>query len=233
MTKTKKLSIVIPAYNEDQTVEEVIRKVREVRLPNLIKEIILVNDGSTDKTKEKIAAIVKGQSEIKFYNSIINLGKGAAVRIGLTKCTGDIIIIQDADLELDPNEYLKIITPILNGQSKVVYGSRFSGTRNQINWKTLAANKLITLLTNVIYGYHLTDMETAYKAFTSNVIRGMRFRALEFEFEAEITAQICKRGIPILEVPISYRPRTAEQGKKLRLTDGLEAIYTLIRCKWR
>ncbi len=225
-----KLSIVIPVYNEDQTIIEVVRKVQAVNLPGLKKEIILVNDGSTDNSKEKIKKLAIGKSEIKFYNSIINLGKGAAVRIGLTKASGDIIIIQDADLELNPEEYHQILLPILTGQAKVVYGSRFKNKSNRIPFKTKLANLFLVSLTNLLFSGNLSDMETAYKAFSREVVDGIRLRALEFEFEPEITARIRQKGIMITEVPISYKPRSVNEGKKLRFKDGLEAVYTLVRC---
>lgn len=227
----KKLSIVIPVYNEDSTVEQVVKKVQQVVLPGIKKEIIIVNDGSTDATKDKITKLARGQIEIKTYNSIINLGKGAAVRIGLAKSTGDIIIIQDADLELDPNEYQNILQPILSGETKVVFGSRFLGNNSAISLKTRLVNWLITNSANLLYFYHLTDIAGAYKAFTRDSLKGIRLRALGFEFEAELSARLCQRRFKIIEVPVSYRPRTADQGKKLKLKDGIEAAFTLLRCR--
>lgn len=229
----KKLSIIIPVYNEDQTVEEVIKKVVDVKIPGITKEILVINDGSTDGTKTKLLNASKKQPNIQVYNSIINLGKGAAVRIGLAKCTGDIIIIQDADLELDPNEYYKILNPIITGKAKVVYGTRFFGNNNhQISFRTRFANLFLTKMVNLLYSANLTDMETAYKAFTRDVLTGVRLRALEFEFEPEITARILKKGLRITEVPITYNPRSKKEGKKMRAKDGLEAIYTILRCRF-
>lgn len=229
----KKLSIIIPVYNEDQTVEEVIEKVADVKLTGITKEILVINDGSTDNTKTKLLNASKKQPNIQVYNSIINLGKGAAVRIGLAKCTGDIIIIQDADLELDPNEYQKILEPIIARKAKVVYGTRFAGNNNhQISFRTRFANLFLTKMVNLLYSANLTDMETAYKAFTKDVLTGIRFRSLEFEFEPEITARILKKGLKITEVPISYNPRSKKEGKKMRAKDGLEAIYTILRCRF-
>lgn len=229
----KKLSIIIPVYNEDQTVEEVIEKVANVKLPGITKEILVINDGSTDQTKSKLSRAAKSRANVSVYNSIINLGKGAAVRIGLAKCSGDIIIIQDADLELDPNEYYKILNPIITGKAKVVYGTRFWGNNNhQISFKTRFANLFLTKMVNLLYSANLTDMETAYKAFTRDVLTGIRLRALEFEFEPEITARILKKGLRITEVPITYNPRSKKEGKKMRAKDGLEAVYTILRCRF-
>lgn len=227
-----KLSIIIPVYNEETTIGQVIDRVLKVPLPGIKKEVIVVNDGSTDQSKRRILEARVRNDGIKSFESIINLGKGAAIRIGLTKATGDLVIIQDADLELDPQEYRKILQPIIDGKTKVVYGSRFLGGQNRVPPKTRLANWLLTNLTNLLYGSRLTDMETAYKAFRTKVIKGIRLRAIEFEFEPEITARILKKGVSILEVPIQYRPRTRTEGKKISLKDGVEAIYTLLRCKF-
>ena len=232
---TKTLSIVIPVYNERQTIAEVLKKVREVDIGKLKKEIIIVDDGSTDGSREEIVKQKKlDPLTTKVHLSLINLGKGAAVRIGLKFSTGNYIIIQDADLELDPAEYKKILKPILLGKAKVVYGSRFLGNKNKnISLRTRLGNLGLTWLTNILYGSNLTDMETAYKAFSRDVIEDIRLRALEFELEPEITARILQRGYKIHEVAVKYQPRSAEEGKKLRITDGLEALYTLLQCKWR
>ncbi len=231
----KTLTIVIPVYNEQSTVSEVVEKVLATKLPGLNKEIIVVNDGSTDKTGAAIDKIQRDHNKIKVHNLLINLGKGAAVRTGLSMATGDIIIIQDADLELDPAEYKNIIEPILSGKSKVVYGSRFLRSTNRISLKTRMANFCLTALTNLLFGSKITDMETAYKAFTKEVLtflNKVKLKSLEFEFEPEITAQLLKHHIKILEVPIAYNPRTVTEGKKMRVKDGIEAIYTLLRCRF-
>jgi glycosyltransferase involved in cell wall biosynthesis len=157
------------------------------------------------------------------------LGKGGAIRFGLKKATGDIILIQDADLELEPNEYHKLIKPIVSGRTKVVYGSRFLKKSPNIPFKTIFANKILTELTNLLYGSNLTDMETAYKVFRADVIKNIRLRCVEFDFEPEVTAKILQLGYKIYEVPISYTPRRIDEGKKISFYDGIEAISKLIK----
>lgn len=229
----RKLSIIIPVYNEFQTIGQVIKKVRKVNLDGVEKEIIVVDDSSTDGSREEILKAQKiAPKTTKVHLSFINLGKGASIRVGLKYAKGDIIIIQDADLELDPNEYTKIITPIIKGEADVVYGSRFLKKNRNIPAKTRLANYFLTFITNVLYGTKLTDMETAYKAFRREVIEGIRLKALDFEIEPEITARIVQKGYEIHEVPISYRPRTKDEGKKMKYSMGIEAVYTLLRCKY-
>ncbi len=230
--KTIKLSIIIPVYNEEQTVIELISKVSKVKLPaGIRKEIIVVDDGSTDKSSHLIKKEGKNNSIIKVYLSEMNLGKGAAIRYGLRRATGDIILIQDADLELDPNEYSKLLKPILQKKSSIVYGSRFLVKNKKISFKTKISNGFLTRLTNLLYGTHLTDMETAYKVFKSEVIDKIRLRCVEFDFEPEVTAKVSQLGYKIIEVPISYNPRRADEGKKISAKDGLDAVYTLIKNK--
>ena len=223
-----KLSVIIPVYNEARTIAEVIRRVGEV---DLDKEIIVVDDGSSDGTVEILRRIAR-EGRILLHESRVNLGKGAAVRIGLTYASGPIIIIQDADLELDPNEYGRLMEPILEGRTRVVYGSRFLGTNREIPMITLAANRFLVLLTNLLYDARLTDMETAYKVFSAQVLNDIRLRCMRFELEPEITAKLLKNGDRILEVPISYQPRTVQGGKKIGWRDGLKAIVTLFRYRF-
>ncbi len=225
------LSIIIPVYNEEQTVTELFNKVYQVKLKNVIKEIIIVDDGSTDISKKLIKTLKKQNTDVKVFISEINLGKGGAIRFGLKKATGDIILIQDADLELEPKEYHKLISPIIQGKAEIVYGSRFLKKSPNIPVKTVLANKCLTLLTNLLYGSNLTDMETAYKVFRAEIIKNIRLRCVEFDFEPEVTAKILQLGYKIHEVPISYSPRRENEGKKISFYDGIEAISQLVKNK--
>ena len=227
-----KLSIVIPVYNEEQTIGEVIERVWMVDLGDLEREVIIANDGSSDGTRRALdASRWINDPRVKTYHSPINLGKGAAVRLGLAFATGDIFLVQDADLELDPNEYGRLLAPILDGRAEVVYGSRFLNPSGRVALRRRLANAFLTLLTNVLFGGRLTDMETAYKVFKREALDGIRLRCVGFDFEPEITAKLLKAGRRILEVPIGYQPRREDEGKKIRWIDGVDAIYTLIKCR--
>ena len=227
-----KLSIIIPVYNEEQTIAEVIERVWQVDLGDLEREVIIANDGSSDGTGVAIdASRWAHDARVHICNSPINLGKGAAVRLGLGVATGDILLIQDADLELDPHEYGRLLAPILDGRSKIVYGSRFLAPSGRVALKRRLANRLLTALTNVLFGSRLTDMETAYKVFTREVLDGIRLRCVGFDFEPEITARMLRAGHTILEVPIGYQPRGEDEGKKIRWIDGVDAVYALIKCR--
>ena len=228
-----RLSIIIPVYNEESTIGQVIDRVLAVELPDLEKEIIISDDGSRDNTP----SIIRDYSEkhsvtIKAHSSLINLGKGAAVRFGLHFATGDIVLIQDADLELNPEEYPALLEPILRGETDVVYGSRFRGTGNKIPLHTRIANGFLTQLTNLLYGSRLTDMATCYKVFRSGVIGGLELRSARFEFEPEVTAKLLLSGHKIVEVPVSYSPRNTQEGKKIGWIDGIEYIYTLLKYRF-
>ena len=224
-----KLSVIIPVYNEEATIDEVIDKVRTVEIPTA-KEIIVVDDGSTDSTSE---ILERRQQDVTFVHfSRINFGKGAAIRVGLTYVTGEIVIIQDGDLELDPDEYKLLLKPILAEEAEVVYGSRFLKPNSNIPRHTVWANKFLTWFTNLLYGSDLTDMETAYKAFRADVIKRIDLKCHRFEFEPEVTARLILAGYRIKEVPISYNPRTAEEGKKINWRDGVTAISTLLRYRF-
>lgn len=233
-----KLSIIIPVYNEEKTIDKLLNKVIEVKLPkNIDKEIIVVDDGSTDESKNFLKNIkIKGVKKI-FHEK--NLGKGAAVKTGIKNSTGDLIIIQDADLEYDPSFYKLLIKPILKKEAQVVYGSRlidyplkFWGKDKTVLPLHLIANRFLTLLTNLIYEGKLTDMETGYKLFTREVIKNISINSNKFDFEAEVTVKLLKKKVPIIEVPISIKPRTYKEGKKIGWFDGIMAIWTLIKYRF-
>ena len=219
-----KLSIVIPVFNEERTVAELVRKVQSLSLD---KEIIIVNDGSSDGTRAALCAF-EGEPGVTVHNSPVNLGKGSSVRIGFSYAGGDIVTIQDADLELDPNEYHHLIQPILDGRADVVYGSRFLGAGRRGKLSFYLANRALAGLTNLLYRAELTDIETCYKVLRRDVIPTLRLRASRFEIEPELTAQILKRGHRIVELPIGYTPRDDDAGKKLSWKDGFAAVYTLV-----
>jgi glycosyltransferase involved in cell wall biosynthesis len=223
------LSIIIPIYNERQYVERILDRVQSARIPaNLNREIIVVDDGSTDGTTTMLETL-EGDRTIKIHRSILNFGKGTAIRVGLHYATGDYILIQDADLEYDPNEYEQLLMPLLDGRADVVYGSRFTGKVKGMRWQNYLANRMLSLLSNILYGAHITDEATGYKVFRRKVLDGMTLRCKRFEFCPEITARVRKAGFQIYEVPISYEARTAEEGKKIKLRDAWDAFYTLIK----
>ncbi len=227
-----KLSIIVPVYNEERTINQVIQRALAVDLGAIERELIVANDGSFDGTRR---AIEEGgwlrDPRVRLCENPINLGKGAAVRHGISAATGDILLIQDADLELDPQEYGKLLAPILENRADVVYGSRFLAPSNRVSRKTRIANRVLTTVTNVLFGGRLTDMETAYKVFRRDIIRSIRLRAVGFDFEPEVTARVLLAGHRILEVPIGYEPRTTSEGKKIGWVDGFDAIYVLLKCR--
>jgi glycosyltransferase involved in cell wall biosynthesis len=229
----KKLSVVIPVYNEQGTIREVVERVSAVDIGGLEREIIVCDDGSTDASADTIEDLRSQHTAIvRVHTSPTNLGKGAAVRLGMSLARGDFVIIQDADLELDPSEYTRILAPLLRGEAEVVYGSRFVRRSARVSLRSRLANRFLTMLTNLLFGSSLTDMETAYKAFRRDVLSGLRLRCVRFDFEPEITAKLLLAGRRIQEVPISYNPRSREQGKKISWLDGVEAIYVLLRCRF-
>ncbi len=228
-----KLSIIIPVYNEQSTVAEVVERVCAVELPGIDKEVVIVDDGSHDDSPSIIESIQRQRPDIiKAHTSLINLGKGAAIRFGLEFATGDVILIQDADLELNPEEYPALLDPIVRGEAEVVYGSRFRRRPKGIPVRTQLANRFLVLFTNVLYGSKLTDMATAYKVFRRDVIKSITLRSARFEFEPEVTAKLLLAKHRIREVPISYHPRTVSAGKKIGWIDGIEYIYTLLKYRF-
>jgi len=235
MSKISKLSIVVPCYNEEATIHLILDKVLSVRLNDDIeKEIILVNDCSKDRTRETLEAYVAShpQQSFQLLNHEVNKGKGAALHTGIKHATGDLVIIQDADLEYDPREYNILLQPIIDGHADVVYGSRFAGGRPHrilFFWHTIG-NKFLTFLSNMMTNLNLTDMETCYKVFKREIIQGMDLHEKRFGFEPEVTAKISRiKGIRIYEVGISYYGRTYEEGKKIGWKDGFRAIYCIAR----
>jgi glycosyltransferase involved in cell wall biosynthesis len=226
-----KLSVIIPVYNERTTLEEAVQAVLAVEEAD---EIIIVDDGSTDGTRDLYQSIAALDDCIRIFQHKENTGKGAAVRTGFAKATGDIFLIQDGDLEYDPRDYPALLRPIKEGKAAVVYGSRFRGgpTKTMFFWH-MVGNKLLTLVTNIVYNTILSDMETCYKVFRADVVRDIPLRAKGFEFEPEITSKILRRGYRIYEVPISYNGREFDEGKKLNpWKEGPRALYYLLRYRF-
>jgi glycosyltransferase involved in cell wall biosynthesis len=221
-----KLSVIIPVFNEADNIREILKRVQAVKLAG---EIIVVDDGSSDGTRETLKKL-DGKRKVRVILHEGNHGKGAAVVTGLNAAKGDVLLIQDADLEYDPRDYPVLLQPIREGVADVVYGSRFLGGPHRVTmfWH-LVANQLLTLMTNVLYNTILTDMETGYKVFRSKVIENMTIRAKRFDFEPEFTAKVLKRHYRIYEVPISFNPRDYTQGKKIGLRDAFEAVWTLLK----
>lgn len=226
---TMKLSVIIPVYNEINNIKTILQRVQEV---NLAWEILLVDDGSTDGTRD-ILKEMEGRNNSRVILHEKNQGKGAAVRTGMQAARGDILLIQDADLEYDPRDYPILLKPIEEGIADVVFGSRFlGGPRRVTMYWHMVANKLLTLITNILYDTILSDMETGYKVFRREVIEGMKIRSNSFNFEPEFTAKILKRNYRIYEVPISFNPRDYSEGKKIKLKDAFEAVWALVKYRF-
>ena len=223
------LSVIIPVYNEISTLSTILERVLATGLAD---EIILVDDGSTDGTLNLLAGL-DGQRGVRVILHATNQGKGAAVRTGLSAATGDILLIQDADLEYDPCDYPTLLKPIKEGKADVVYGSRFLGGPHRVTmfWHMLA-NQLLTLTTNLLYNTILSDMETGYKAFRREALEGIALRSNRFNIEPEITAKLLKRKVRIFEVPISFNPRNYTEGKKIKFKDAFEAMWTLLKYRF-
>ncbi len=230
------LSIIIPVYNEENTIIDVINKVNSINF-NIKKEIIVVNDGSTDKTYEKLMEIKKRLNHIKIINYKNNKGKGFAIRKGFQVSTGDIAVIQDADLELNPRQISRLIQPITNNQYKVVYGSRFKSggffyKPKNMRFISLFANKILTYIFNILFHSHLTDTQTCYKTIHRDVLKKLELNSNSFEIESEITYRLLKGGYKIIEVPVDYFPRNKQQGKKIRWKHAVKNLIVIFKMKF-
>ena len=223
------LSVIVPVFDERNTVVEIVRRMRRVELPVGL-QIIIVDDGSSDGTRDVLRHL--GDSTVTVVMHDRNRGKGTAIRTGLEHVTGDLVLIQDADLEYDPEDWPKLLAPILSGKAQVVYGSRFTGERRNMLVLHWIGNRFLSLVTNVLYDTTLSDMETCYKLFERDVLRGITIKSERFEFEPEITAKILRKGIRIYEVPISYAGREADEGKKITWRDGFIALWTLVKYRF-
>lgn len=223
------LTVIIPAFNEKSTIEEIVCRVHAT---GLVSEILIVDDGSTDGTRDILASL-DGKDNVRVILHERNLGKGAAVRTGIQNARGDVLLIQDADLEYDPRDYPALLKPLEEGIADVVYGSRFlGGARRPILFWNMVANKILTFVTNILYNNILSDMETGYKVFRREIVKDIPLHARRFDFEPEFTAKILKRHIRIFEVPITFNPRDYSQGKKIHMGDAFEAMWTLIKYRF-
>jgi glycosyltransferase involved in cell wall biosynthesis len=230
--KLRKLSVVVPVFNERNTLVEIVRRMRAVELPDSIeREIVVIDDGSDDGTRDVLKQL--GDSTVRVILHPHNRGKGAAVRTGFEHATGDYILVQDADLEYDPEDWPRLLAPVLSGKARVVYGSRFTGERRNMLFLHWVGNRSLSLTTNVLYNTTLSDMETCYKLVDRALVEQLDLNADRFDIEPEITAKILKRGVRIYEVPISYTGREVDEGKKITWTDGFSALWTLVKYRFR
>ena len=230
--KLRKLSVVVPVYNERNTLVEIVRRMRAVELPDSVeREIIVVDDGSDDGTRDVLKQL--GDSTVRVIMHGRNQGKGAAVRSGFAAATGEYVLVQDADLEYDPDDWPRLLAPVLRGRARVVYGSRFTGERRNMLFLHWIGNRFLSLTTNILFNTTLSDMETCYKLLDRKLIEEMNLRADKFDIEPEITAKVLKRGVRIYEVPISYAGREFDEGKKITWRDGFAALRTLVKYRFR
>jgi glycosyltransferase involved in cell wall biosynthesis len=224
------LTVIVPVFNERNTVAEILRRMRAVELP-VDLEIVVVNDASSDGTEKVLAALA--DSTVRVLNHPDNKGKGAAIRTGLQHARGDLVLVQDADLEYDPEDWPRLLTPIMRGKARIVYGSRFTGERKNMLFWHWVGNRFLSLATNLLYNTTLSDMETCYKLFDRTVLEGITIESDRFEFEPEITAKLLRRGHRIYEVPISYAGREFDEGKKITWRDGFGALTTLVKYRFK
>ena len=222
-----RVSFLIPAYNEEATIAEVLERIADLGLD---AQVVVVDDGSDDGTAAVLTQL--RDSTVRVVAHPQNRGKGAAIRTGLESATGDLVLVQDADLEYDPEDWPRLLAPILKGKARVVYGSRFTGERKNMLFLHWVGNRFLSLVTNVLYNTTLSDMETGYKAFRTDVLRSLDLRENRFGIEPEITAKICKRRLRIYELPISYYGRTFAEGKNITWRDGFRAIWVLLRVRF-
>lgn len=232
----RKLSILMPAYNEEETISEIVKQIDAVDLRklNISKELLIVDDGSKDRTVDIVRSLKKRYPYIKFIRHRRNKGKGGAIKTAIKHSTGDILIVQDADLEYDPKDYKRCILPILKGKAKVVYGSRRLNKKNKqySGLSFFLGGVGITLIFNILFFTRLTDEPTCYKTFRADIIKDINIRGNKFDWEPEVTAKLVKRGIKIKEVPIRYYPRSTDEGKKIRWMDGVDAVWTMLKYRF-
>lgn len=231
MNRPELVTIIVPVFNESATVAAVIQRLLDVPLP-AAREILVVNDGSTDGTRAVLDAMAPHQA-VRILHAGVNGGKGSAIRLGLAQARGAVIAIQDADLELDPAQLADLIAPILRGEARVVYGSRFLQPTSTAPWLTVVANRTLTAVTNLLYGSRITDMETCYKVMETSVARGLDLESNRFDIEPEITAKLLRQGHVIVERPVRFEPRSRAQGKKIGWRDGVRALQVLAKYRRR
>ncbi|MCE5299341.1 MAG: glycosyltransferase family 2 protein [Spirochaetia bacterium] len=225
----KKLSIIMPVYNEQKTIKDAILQVKKAGLTGVVKQLIIVDDGSTDGTRDILKKIEKNDKNLEIIFKQKNGGKGSAIREGIKHIKGDYAVIQDADLEYDPEDYGVLLHPIMRGSADVVYGSRFLGQHRSFLFWNYLANKILTFTTNILYNTILTDMETCYKMFRADVLKSLDLHSNGFDIEPEITAKILKKRYKIYEVPINFYGRSYDEGKKIKAMDGFVALWALIK----